>query len=113
MSGESGNRLAGRLAIVTGGGRGLGRAMVLGLAAQGAHVIATAARETGEVEAVGREAAPGRVLPIIADVTSEEDCAAVVASALERFGRLDILVNNAGRGMKYVSDRFLTEPSRF
>lgn len=113
MSGESGNRLAGRVAIVTGGGRGLGRAMVLGLAAQGAHVIATAARETGEVEAVAREAAPGRVLGMTADVTREEDCAAVVASALERFGRLDILVNNAGRGMKYLSDRFLTEPSRF
>jgi hypothetical protein len=97
----------------SGGGRGLGRAMVLGLAAQGARVIATAARERNEVEAVAREAALGGVLPMIADVTREEDCARVVAVATERFGRLDILVNNAGRGMKYVSDRFLTEPTRF
>jgi NAD(P)-dependent dehydrogenase (short-subunit alcohol dehydrogenase family) len=47
--------LDGKVAIVTGGGRGLGRAMVLGLANAGARVIATAARESGEVEAVARE----------------------------------------------------------
>jgi NAD(P)-dependent dehydrogenase (short-subunit alcohol dehydrogenase family) len=49
----------------------------------------------------------------IADVTREEDCARLVAQALERFGRLDILVNKAGRGMKYVSKTFLTEPTWF
>lgn len=113
MSGDAADRLAGRAAIVTGGGRGLGRAMVLGLAAQGARVIATAAREASQVEAVAREAAEGRVVPIMADVAREEDCLKVVATAMERFGRLDLLVNNAGRGMKYVSDRFLSEPTRF
>ena len=46
-------------------------------------------------------------------MTSEQDAARVVQTALERFGRLDILVNNAGRGMKYVSDHFMTEPTRF
>jgi len=46
-------------------------------------------------------------------VTREEDCARVVEAALSRFGGLDILVNNAGRGMRYVSERFLTEPTRF
>jgi NAD(P)-dependent dehydrogenase (short-subunit alcohol dehydrogenase family) len=48
-----------------------------------------------------------------ADVTREEDCARVMEAALSHFGRLDILVNNAGRGMKYVSERFLTAPTRF
>jgi 3-oxoacyl-[acyl-carrier protein] reductase len=106
--------LTGRVAVVTGGGRGLGRAMTLGLAHAGAAVVATAARERRELDSVAAEAAvPGRVLPIVADVTSEADCARVVATALDRFGRLDVLVNNAGRGMKYVSDNFMTEPARF
>ncbi len=109
--------LKGQVAIVTGGGRGLGRAMALGLAEAGVHVVATAAREQDEVEAVAllAEAAqgPGQVLPLAADVTTEDGCARAVAAAIERFGRLDILINNAGRGMKYVSERFLTEPTRF
>ncbi len=109
----SDERLAGQVAIVTGGGRGLGRAMVLGLAAAGAHVIATASREAAEVEAVAREAGNDRVTTMLADVAREEDCARVVAMVKDRFGRLDMLVNNAGRGMKYVSQQFLTEPTRF
>jgi NAD(P)-dependent dehydrogenase (short-subunit alcohol dehydrogenase family) len=100
----------GLIAIVTGGGRGLGRAMVLGLARAGVTVIATAACELAELDAVGAEAG---VLPMLADVTQDEDCARVVETAIDRFGKLDILVNNAGRGMKYVSDSFLTEPTRF
>ena len=109
--------LANRVAIVTGAGRGLGRAMALGLARAGARVVATAAREWAEVEAT---AAEGRtalgadlISPMVADVTQETDAQRVVATALERFGRLDILVNNAGRGMKYVSEHFMTEPTRF
>jgi 3-oxoacyl-[acyl-carrier protein] reductase len=106
--------LEGRVAIVTGGGRGLGRAMTHGLAHAGATVIATAASERGEVERVAAGAGPnGRVVPMVADVTKEEDCKRVVETALDRFGRLDVLVNNAGRGMKYVSERFMTEPPRF
>lgn len=106
--------LAGRVAVVTGGGRGLGRAMTLGLAHAGAAVVATAARELGEIESITAEVgAPGRILPILADVTKEADCQRVVATAFERFGRLDVLVNSAGRGMKYVSEKFMTEPTRF
>ena len=113
---EAGQRLAGRVAVVTGGGRGLGRAMALGLARAGATVIATAACETTELAALagaaGTEAA-GRIIPIQADVTQADDCVRVIEAALHGHGRLDILVNNAGRGMKYVSERFLTEPTRF
>jgi NAD(P)-dependent dehydrogenase (short-subunit alcohol dehydrogenase family) len=106
--------LAGRVAIVTGGGRGLGRAMALGLARAGAAVVATAARERGEIERVAAEVdTPNRILPIVADVTKEEDCQRLVTTALDRFGRLDVLVNNAGRGMKYVSENFMTTPTRF
>jgi 3-oxoacyl-[acyl-carrier protein] reductase len=51
------------------------------------------------------------VVPLVADVTKASECEIVAAA--KRFGRLDILVNNAGRGMKYVSDSFMAEPSRF
>ena len=109
--------LQGRTAIVTGGGRGLGRAMVLGLAKAGVHVIATAAKELAEVEGVAKESGKvrgtGLVVTLQADVTREADCAEAVETAMRRFGRLDILVNNAGRGMKYVSEKFLSEPTRF
>jgi NAD(P)-dependent dehydrogenase (short-subunit alcohol dehydrogenase family) len=111
------SRMLSHVAIVTGGGRGIGRAMVLGLAHAGIHVVATAARERTEIEAVAEEVlrscGGSRVLPLVADVTQEEDCAKVVDAAVKQFGRLDILVNNAARGMKYVSNEFLTEPTRF
>lgn len=110
-------QLAGRVAVITGGGRGMGRAMALALASAGASVIVTAARQSEEIERVAFEAraASGeeRVLPMLADVGQPADCARVVAMALSRWGRLDILINNAGRGMKYVSERFLAEPTRF
>jgi len=105
--------LQGKVAIVTGGGRGLGRAMVLGLARAGAKVIATAARERRELDRVAAEAPGDAVVPMIADVTDAQGCVAIVGEALRRFGKLDILVNNAGRGMKYVSENFLAEPARF
>jgi NAD(P)-dependent dehydrogenase (short-subunit alcohol dehydrogenase family) len=102
-----------RVAVVTGGGRGLGAAMALGLARAGYRVVITAAQERKEIDAVAAQAQPDQIVPVLADVTREEDCERVVETALARFGNLDILVNNAGRGMKYISEAFMTEPTRF
>ena len=90
-------KLEGKIAIVTGAGRGLGRATALALAREGADVV-LAARTVSEIEAlaeeirsVGREA-----LPVRTDVTKKSDVDSMVQQTLERFGRVDILVNNAG-----------------
>jgi NAD(P)-dependent dehydrogenase (short-subunit alcohol dehydrogenase family) len=102
-----------RVAIVTGGGRGLGRAMALGLSRAGFRVAITAARTRDEVEAVAKEAPEGRIFPVLADVSAEPACAALVKRVEDRFGPVDVLVNNAGRGMRFVSERFLSAPHPF
>src|SRR5437868_1274852 len=110
--------LEGRIAIVTGGGRGLGRAMALGLAEEGAHVIA-AAHIAADMEALRAETVntplERRVLPVQADLRRPGDCDDVVRAAHDRFGGLHILVNNAGLTFTYIApDRFRrTAPVRF
>ncbi|HTK30375.1 MAG TPA: SDR family NAD(P)-dependent oxidoreductase [Candidatus Saccharimonadaceae bacterium] len=90
-------KLAGKVAIITGGGRGLGRAIALRFAEEGAAVALTG---TGRehLEATAREivAAGGRSLAVVADVAKEPDVVRMVAATIAEFGGLDILVNNAG-----------------
>jgi NAD(P)-dependent dehydrogenase (short-subunit alcohol dehydrogenase family) len=90
-------KLAGQVAVVTGGGRGIGRAIACALAGEGAAVV-LAARSTRELDAVGREiaAAGGRALSVATDVRQEPAVAALVARALAEHGRIDILVTAAG-----------------
>ena len=91
--------LQGKVALVTGGSKGLGQAIALELAREGAEV-AICSRNQAEIEAAGAEIgrACGRAaLALVADVTKREDIERFVAAAAECFGGIDLLVNNAGR----------------
>jgi len=90
-------QLKNKVAIVTGGSQGIGRATALRLAEEGASVvIAARGRELLDQVALEIRAAGGSVAAVQADVSRVEDCARLVAEAVRAFGRLDILVNNAG-----------------
>ena len=89
--------LAGRVAIVTGGSRGIGRAIARELAAEGIHV-AICARQRTTLDEAARSLAQEtgrRIVPIVADTMSSESVAHLVDATLAAFGRLDVLVNNA------------------
>jgi 3-oxoacyl-[acyl-carrier protein] reductase len=91
-------RLDGKVAVVTGGTRGLGRVMAEALGSAGASVALSARnaeQSRAAAEGVG-EATGARALGLVADVTSDRDVRAMVARVLDEFGRIDILVNNAG-----------------
>jgi NAD(P)-dependent dehydrogenase (short-subunit alcohol dehydrogenase family) len=94
--------LSGRVALVTGGAQGIGKAIALILAEHGADVLICdlvepeLAQTKIEIEALGRKAESVR-----ADIGSEADIAAMFALLDERFGRIDILVNNVGTGARY------------
>jgi 3-oxoacyl-[acyl-carrier protein] reductase len=89
--------LSGRVAIVTGAGRNIGRAIALALADGGAAVVVNARSNVQEAKAVAGEIerAGGKALAVTADVADAEAVASMVDNAVSRFGRIDILVNNA------------------
>jgi 3-oxoacyl-[acyl-carrier protein] reductase len=96
--GDTGVKLAGRIALVTGGSRSIGRAIALGLAREGADVAVNyvshaeaAERAVREIEALGR-----RALAVRADTSQQVQIQAMVEEVTTRFGPIDILVNNAG-----------------
>src|SRR5215208_2965740 len=90
-------KLEGKVALVTGSGRNIGRATVLKLAAEGAHVVVNARSNEQEANAVAREAQElgVKALPILADVGDKVQVEAMAEKALSEFGRIDILINNA------------------
>lgn len=98
-------RLAGRVALITGAGRGLGKAIALAYAREGA-AVALAARSAGEIgtAAAEVEATGGAALPVEADVCQAADVDRFVTAALRRFGRVDILFNAAGQRAVFPSE---------
>jgi 3-oxoacyl-[acyl-carrier protein] reductase len=91
------SELQGKVAIVTGSARNIGRAIALDLARAGAAVVVNAQKSADEAKATADAitAEGGRAIVHLADVTQEKDAAALVDAALKAFGRLDCLVNNA------------------
>ena len=107
---NEGNLMEQRVAIVTGGLRGLGRAMALGLAKAGHRVAAVGHIEADIPElnaAAAEQQLRDRVWPLVADLRKPEECDRIVAEIRARFGSLDILVNNAGLTFTYI------DPARF
>ncbi len=104
--------LGGKTALITGGGRGIGRAVAVAFAREGASV-ALCARSENEISevAAGINGSGGRAVPIRADLRREDDIRSLVASTVSEFGGIDILVNNAGLG--YFSKAGEMETSHF
>ena len=107
---NEGNLMEQRVAIVTGGLRGLGRAMALGLAKAG-HRVAAVGNIEADIPELNAAAAEQQlrdwVWPLVADLRKPEECDRIVAEIRARFGSLDILVNNAGLTFTYI------DPARF
>jgi len=102
--------MSGKVVLVTGGSRGLGREMALGFAAAGADVI-VASRKLVNCEEVAREieALGRRALPVGAHVAHWDECDKLIEAAYAGFGRVDVLINNAGMSPLYEKSTDITE----
>ncbi len=108
--------LTGKVAIVTGGGGGMGRAITLALVGAGARVAVFDVRKVN-VDAVVAEAAGAAdaecAIPVVRDVTSVADCEAAVRETLDAFNSVDLVFNAAGLGMQTMRDGYWNDPVLF
>ena len=105
-------RLSGRTAVVTGAGKGIGRASALALAREGAHVV-LASRTSSDLDSLAEEVAAlgneAKALPVPTDVSDEAAVDALAKASFDAFGKVDILVNNAGVGKNGTVATLTTE----
>ena len=90
-------KLDGKVALITGSGRNIGRATALKLAGEGAHIVVNARSNQAEADAVAREVRDlgVKAISVLADMAKKDQVDALAARALSEFGRVDILINNA------------------
>lgn len=92
-------RLKDKVAIITGGGRGIGRAIAIGFAHQGAHIVVAARTESEILEVADKIKTLGREsLGIVCDISIEDQVKNLVDLTMQKFNRIDVLINNAGIG---------------
>ncbi len=89
-----GMEIEGKIFIITGGSRGIGKALTRGFSGDGANVVITGRNRTDLEETAAEN--PDRIIPIAGNVTSETDVESMIAAVVDRFGRIDVLINNAG-----------------
>ena len=100
-----GKALEGKVAIVTGAGSGIGKAIALMFAGEGARVVLAGRHMDKLKEAQAEVAAAGESHPVTADVTSEDSVITLFKSAVQKYGRVDLLVNNAGASTSSPTDK--------
>ena len=98
-----GQRLEGKRAVITGGGRGIGKAIALSYVREGAQCVITS-RKLDDLEATSEEGPEGTIKPFVCDVSNDESVAAMAEFVNDEFGGVDIVVNNAGI---HAAGRFL------
>lgn len=110
-------QLKGRVVLITGGARGLGREMALAAAREGANICITSSAPSeifdqtkAEIENI---VGTGCCLAAVSNAGNPDEVDMIVTRCLETFGQIDVLVNNAGRGMRLISETFNTVPTQF
>jgi NAD(P)-dependent dehydrogenase (short-subunit alcohol dehydrogenase family) len=103
-------RLKDKIAIITGGGRGIGKAIAEEFSKEGARVIVTAALKKDEIDSVA-SLTGGKA--ILSNISDKKDVAKLINNVTSEYGKIDILVNNAARGMKFVNESFMNLPKPF
>ena len=103
-------RLKDKIAIITGGGRGIGKAIAAEFSKEGARVIVTAALKKDEIDSVA-SLTGGKA--ILSNISDKKDVAKLINNVTSEYGKIDILVNNAARGMKFVNESFMNLPKLF
>lgn len=103
-------KLKNKVVLVTGGSRGIGKAIAKAYVNEGANVFINSSKNKTELENTANEI---NAIPVLADITKKDEVENLVKEIVKQLNRIDILVNNAARGMKFINENFMTNPIPF